>query len=229
MPYHKLYRWCFRRKNTRISSECLCWRGDTQNTTKAERQAFIVNFPGALGWLLASSNSWGGLRVHLRQALLWCAGWCEQQGGPLLLRCPRPQPRMAPASPSYQTWQQWSHGISWFASHWYLCPIDEVIQLTAQTMLGREGKTGLPASEGAPHCTKWRVTQTCTLTCFQLGAGVSPAMAYVCNQKVIKNSHWQVTQLGVYEIVQSGQWSSPGLMFPVIFPNPVNPQELGEG
>lgn len=224
-----LNRWCFRRKNTSISSECLFWRGDTQTPPKLNNEHLLWAFQVPLAGYLQGVTLTGGLCVHLWQALLWCAGWYEQQGGPLLLWCPCPQPWMAPASPSYQTWQQWSHGISWFASHWYLCPINELIQLTAQMMLGREGKTGQPASAGAPHYTEWRVTWTCTLTCFQLGAGVSPAMAYVCNQKVIKNSHWQVTRLGVYEIVQSGQWSSPGSMFLVIFPNPVNLQELGEG
>lgn len=114
-----------------------------------------------------------------------------------------------------------------------LSPVPDLGAGLIQEMLDRARKPGLPALAGVPHWTERSVTQSCTLTgtsWLQLGAGASPATAYVRNQKVIKNSHRQVTQLrAVCEALHSSRCSSSGSVLLVIFPNPVNLWEMGEG
>lgn len=93
------------------------------------------------------------------------------------------------------TWVPWRCVGS--CPHQRVCPIDEQIWFR-QCRAGQGNWDYLLQWESRVK-TERSVTQSCTLTgssWLQLGSGASPATAYVRNQKVIKNSHWQVTQLG---------------------------------
>lgn len=158
------------------------------NSAKAERALIIILGSFCNSWLsklliffplehtLVGNNSWGG----------W---WMLLQGR---------APAQWRGSPGNFAFVSVFCGPVWVTGH-RLSPVSDLGTDLIQEMLDRAKKPGLPALAGVPRCTEWSVTQSCTLTgasWLQLGAGASPAMAYVRNQKVIKNSHRQVTQFG---------------------------------
>lgn len=162
---------------------------ELSNSAKAEQRALIVVlgsflnswlvkllifFPPELTWV--DSNSWGG----------W---WMLLKGQASAKRR---------GSPGNFAFVAVFCGALQVTGH-RLYPVSDLWADLIQEMLDRARKPGLPALAGVPCWTERSVTQSCTLTgasWHQLGAGASPATAYVRNQKVIKNSHRQVTRFG---------------------------------
>lgn len=189
MSYNILKSWCFRRKSTGISARCLCWRGNGQTPQKLNDEQWLWTLHVPLACYLIPnfrSSRYPSPRCMFRQATAPGAG-----GG-----C-----RASPDGFAFvavfrgDTWVPWRCVGS--CPHQRVCPINE--QNWFRQCRAGQGNWDYLLQWESRVKTERSVTQSCTLTgssWLQLGSGASPATAYVRNQKVIKNSHWQVTQLG---------------------------------
>lgn len=159
------------------------------NGAKAEQQALIVALGSFLNSWLLKLLIFFPLEHTLVGSSAWGGWWMFLQGQ---------APAQWRGSPGNFAFVAVFCGALRVTGH-RLSPVSDLGADLIQEMLDRTRKPRLPALAGIPCWTERSMTQSYTLTgasWLQLGAGASPATAYVRNQKVIKNSHRQVTPFG---------------------------------